>query len=749
MPLHAKHPDVLRYHETLNKVVSTSAYGLEGKRETPDGKGMPCPVNHTKHPRPRVVPNRNNKGHHREVRLRTKYDVARHLIGKKALFNVARPDRRLAEYVIDIDDFEDQTDLTYDYAAGWARECFASALPGIIPFIEPSRSYPRKIGLYARFRLNWGRISDPEARRRIEMELSRRFAEAFFDAPPGLSYDRMSGMIRYRTVNPKYDPVLAESTSGRQSQMQVVQLTPAMSDFLFGPGDYGISIASQLGICPLEVSDADIHTAHISAADAEELRKHYPYMLLPEPTTEWVRLTMLEAYEKEKTFYGLEGDKIDRDARFHHRPVLEPEVEHFGTLITGACFACQRGDRPNNLYEYFDWTEGEQGVASLKHLKDFIGKDRLKELRDPPAKPEPDESIGPARISTPGTGIDHELLADPNVEPASRYAAGARSAVREAETREEAVELCLQKWESEEGPSDGDRHDERVSRAERFVDHALEDYDEKAHVKKGEVWFDADADVETLAADLQQIIPEGDLHQARVEHGYTPKGRLRCGRLTYRLVAHTACWLLKGWATGNIGEVPMKAIRQGLAYHGIAVNGSTVSAIFGLLARHGLVQAVGKWAKGQCRKWLVRSTALLRPWLGQLPQEAVQLVQTASAEQGSTTYVVPQAHGTYAGPAASGASTVQSGVAAPPMIMNRVAPPSSSIQSQPIGWGWAVPKQVWGVATQAVTSPFGGGKQKSRRNEPNPWESGTRVPSCGHADEVVDSERVWQAQGDG
>lgn len=192
------------YRDVLIKTVDQRVFGIGMPGD--NGKDEPRFVNGKDNPRPLVHPNRDSVGYHREESVLSPWVARRHLMGVRACFNVARADRREVELCIDIDGDKAHQGPRPPLGVieAWARECFHTVLPGVEPFIEPSRSFPAPSGVYVRFRMRWPKRTAASVRRAVELILNAHFYAAYQAHPlPGVKYDGLKGTTRYRTPNPK------------------------------------------------------------------------------------------------------------------------------------------------------------------------------------------------------------------------------------------------------------------------------------------------------------------------------------------------------------------------------------------------------------------------------------------------------------------------------------------------------------------------------------------------------------------
>lgn len=581
------------YLDAQSSYVSAVHWGLEmdcghgkkGKARPANPSGNPCPD--TDH----------YGGLRRIPRRRTIKRIIQHLRGERAIFDVARPDRRTVYMSLDIDG---QPEANIELAKAWAREQFAAVLPTATPFIEFSRS---GTGLNVRFGLEYPPATDGPARRRCEAELNRRFSEAFAGPPAGFTYDMLVGTTTYKADNPGYDPIAARSIAPRAvKRTALIRLEPGEDEIAFGLS--GLAH----GIIPAAERDG---ATWIRAEHAKKIADLIPGIMDRPQVKDWSAITQAEAYARHRTYYGIKNGAVDPSVKFQRQPELEEHIIKHGQLGTSPCFGCWRGDRPDTLLDWLTWFAAGDGVVAAADLLEAIGTAWLTEPTPAP-KPKP----APAKPSTadPGTGIDWTTLLDPHADRWTRYVAAGRIARREhPDDYAAAVDRCLVLFEIDGGPSDGPRHDERIERAGRVINYADQTFDLTQAGSAG-VWF-SERDMLKIRKRLRGAISRHDLGQARTRQRRGPDGRYRARRITYDMMAWTCCYLIKNACTGNRGEVPTRSIRRGLEARGYrGVNGSTATAMLNLLTDHGLIYWTdyARHHEGQCRK-LVLVGKIMRP----------------------------------------------------------------------------------------------------------------------------------------
>ena len=564
----------------IKSYVQVERFGLEFGGG-PGIKGKPRPANPKNDPRPHVTKGYNGGKVRKPWRL-TKPRMLQHLRGERALFDYANPARLEVQYAIDIDG-----DPGSDYQAivEWAKACFSKVLPGVTPFVEPGRSYPNKPGAYLRFSVKYPPSTAGPARRRAEQALHEQFAEAFVEPPAGAKYDRLIGTTTYTEPNPNYDPALARSIApdtGRQ--MDLVEVDEV---------ELGLIAATPLAIDhPVILAAEHDGKLWIRKTLANAVAEDFPQLvpgIAKRPTKRaWSDITEAEAYQRHQRFYGIgKNGQVNNKAQFNCREKLEPHVTRHGQLGTSPCYGAWRGDRPDNLLAYLYWRNDGEGVIDPATLQNLIGTAWKK------APPVPDPTAHAKDIDrpckTPGSGLDYAILHDPTADRWARYGAAVRIALRRARgNTEQAEAIALAMWESDDGPSDGPRHPERVERVQRMVAYWAATFDPSKAGSNG-IWF-SESDVMAMDQKLRGRISREEMSAARLQRGRDAKGRLRCRRLTYDMLAWVACFTIKNAVTGNRGEVPHHSILAGVRDRGYAVNGSTVTAILDLLRDTDLIR---------------------------------------------------------------------------------------------------------------------------------------------------------------
>jgi len=635
-----------RYRQVMKRFERLDRFGWEFSKPG-QLKGEPRQRNSRSHPRPDVH-NWSKDGKHR-YRKPDRIDVGKehaHLRGERALFHISRPDRRVALYALDIDG-EEGSD--YEQAAAFVRDIVAQLWPGLEPFVEPGRSYPRKGGCYGWFRVDWGKTA-PAIRREFENALTRLLGQRFRVGPPGIKCDRLTGTTWYEEPNRHFDARLAHSThpfAGRQ--VDEVQLPRDVLD----------------RIDPLIAAEFDIEDGWIPRKSLVELNRWLPEPLpealqesgqLPE-RTRWKEITYLQAYEREKIFYGIGRDqRVDYSQRVCYRLELEEIVTHFGTLVTRPCYAAFRGDRPNNIADFIAWTGNEQGVITRKQLEAVLpadqvarilaleaGKDGIASTPAPPHAPaEEVPTCQPANTvpeHRPTSGTDADRLAGGDCWLAKL--AAARTALRKTDgDQEAAIPLAREIYEAT-GLATGMTAEDRARRLEdarRGVQYASRTFDSQKAKGYGQPWFDADTDVDEMQRRLRGRIARRALH-----------GRSVRSPLSYRQLAHVACWVFKNILSGNPGYVPFASIAAGLKYHGVAMSNAAIAHALVLLQGARIIVMVADYCPGRCRRYLLHPQAIVPDWASAYVREDVHVHEAAgtyvrvarSAVTGATTHACP------------------------------------------------------------------------------------------------------------
>jgi len=635
-----------RYRQVMKRFERLDRFGWEFS--TPGQlKGKPLHRNSRSNPRPDVH-NWSKDGKHR-YRKPDRIDVGKehaHLLGERALFHISRPDRRVALYALDIDG-EEGSD--YQEAAAFVRDIVRQLWPGLEPFVEPGRSYPRKGGCYGWIRVDWGKTA-PAIRREFENALNRVLWRRFRAAPPGITCDGLKGSTWYEEPNRHFDARLAHSIhpfAGKH--VDEVQL----------PQDV-------LGrIDPLIAPQLDIEDGWIPRKSLVKLNRWLPEPLpevfqepgqLPE-RTRWKRITYIEHYERQKIFYGIRRDQsVDYNQRISYRRELEEIATHFGILVTRPCYAAFRGDRPNNIADFVAWTVNDHGVITRKLLEAVLpadevaricaleaGQDGIAPTPEPPHAPaEGDPTCPPANSipeHRPTSGTDADRLAGGDCWLAK--VAAARTALRQTDgDADSAVPLAREIYEATglaTGMTAGDRS-RRLEDARRGVQYASQTFDSQKAKGYGQPWFDADTDVDEMQRRLRGRIAR----------------RALCGRsvrspLSYGQLAHVACWVIKNILTGNPGYVPFASIAAGLKYHGVAMSNAAIAHALVLLRSARMIVMVADYCPGRCRRYLLHPQAIVPDWASAHVREDIHVHETAgtyvrvarSAMTGAATHACP------------------------------------------------------------------------------------------------------------
>lgn len=590
-------------------------FGL-GMRKEGEPKEMPINLNSSGNPLPYTRISDDGKSRYRVEAALTPRDSFNHLWGQRSSFHVSSGTRAAGLYALDLDG-ESGTD--WRTSAAYGIDLLHRILPNVVPFVEPGRSWPRKGGCYIWFRIRWSGLL-PAERHLMELRLGRLLKALAPEPPAGVKFDRFVGRTSYFSDNPDFDRSYADSLSYDGCTLYWLIKNPR------DPNGCWSSKRDVIDICMRMGATRDQAVAH-----------------LDQLLTRRSLLTQLDAYEKDKMFYGINGLVVDRNARFKMDYRLERRMRHFGLLVTRPCYAAFRGDRPNNLEEFLAWVDNAEGAVTLAKLKKAIAAYTVAQM---PAVPTSGE-LAPSDHSEAELHMaalelqaqlddelsisldptlhrpDSQIVKDPLEGAQERLSAMVRTQLRRHNGNVDAAVMDAVAWyEGPNGPATGQseqEHARRVVRATQIASYWLDTFDPE--LCKGEWRCTPEVlpfsllDIQDMEAKLGTIISPQDI--LRVHKGKASPPNLR-------VVATICCLMLTNIHTGNFQEVPMTSLSQGLKSFKMGRNNRVIATAKWVLEAAGLIQYVRGYSttSHESQRWDLGPRAIVPAWAQPLVQRA-------------------------------------------------------------------------------------------------------------------------------
>ena len=626
-------------------------FGIEvGRHESPVGKGRPVHRNTRNNPLPHTWVAKFGRRLYRRAATRSKYMVRDHLAGTQAYFHVTRGDEPIALLGLDCD--SDRPD-SFPAVAAWYHDSLRQIWPTLEPFVEPGRSFPRKGGGYAWFRVDYTGVK-PQTRRVIERLVNRRLKSLLSDAPDGTLFDALKGTTTYEETNPDYDEAYANEDGWRTEHQYCLPALWFPLERVTSRDHPNLRAMAARPLMPGH-DGVDLNAWEVWLPE-RELQKLIKRGWLPENLDfaslrdQYETLSRRASYELEMTFYGIEG--LEERSRFwYRREALEPKRRHYGTLITSPCYAAKSGERPDNVEDFLTWLKNPRGQLSLDQFKSILTPNDLEFLarfesgeaevrrqsRRQRAATTPMEHIDvPVDLPQPDRSRSWAKLLDEDADQHDRYVAAAQIAMRQARGDQEAsLGVALGLVELEGGPATGDRHPERIAHCRaciQFVARTFRrEYCERVRLDEdaaaGGPVFEQD-DIRQMQFDL-----ESRLTKELVDHALRHR---RSASVNYTHLATLACLMLKNICTGNIGHVPVKSLDNGMRALGHSISrGRLNDLIIVLVAANMVWPTDNRTEAGRCRRYAISPNAILRPWIA--PYAAVGVIEHVHLPPGCDT----------------------------------------------------------------------------------------------------------------